>query len=277
MIERQVAGIHYFTYGVFDSCPRLTNAVTSRRGGTSPPPYDALNLALHVGDDPDRVLENRATAAQVLGFEPEAWTLGRQVHGSGVAIVRAAERGSGAVTEDDALEGIDALVTHEPDVPLGILVADCAAISFYDTARHAAGIAHAGWKGTLARIAEKTVRAMADAYGTRPADLRVGLSPAIGPCHYTVGPDVAGAYAAEFGSDAAAFLREEAGGSWRLDLGEANALQLRCLGIPAEQIERSGICTACTPGSFFSHRREGPATGRFAGIVMLHARGRRLY
>jgi YfiH family protein len=277
MTRRDVAGISYFTYDLFEPCLRVTNAVTTRRGGSSPPPYDTLNLGLHVGDDPDRVLENRAIAAQILGFEPEALTLGRQVHGSCVALVRAGDRGRGAVAEDDAIEGADALVTNEPDIPLGILIADCVAVSLYDPAGHVIGIAHAGWKGTLARIAERTVAAMSDSFGTNPSDLLVGVSPAVATCHYDVGPNVADAYAAEFGDDAARFVSGGAGEMRRLDLGEANVHQLLGLGVPADRIEKSAVCTACTPDLFYSYRRDGSATGRFAGIVMLHSTGRRLF
>lgn len=277
MIERSVAGIHYLAYDLFDPFVKVTNVVTTRRGGLSGPPYDALNLALHVGDDPDTVLENRAIAAQVLGFEPEAWTFGEQVHGAEVAVVRGPDRGRGAVDETDAIAGADALVTNEPGVPLGILVADCVAVSLYDPARHAAGIAHAGWKGTLARIVEKTLKAMSDAFGTDPADVVAGLGPAVGPCHYTVGAEVCEAYARGFGEDAGRFLTADADGVGRLDLRAANALQLRRAGVAGDRIEAAGLCTACTPALFYSHRRDAPRTGRIAGVIMLHRAGPRPY
>jgi YfiH family protein len=277
MIEHDVAGNRFFTYGLFDPYVNVTNVVTTRRRGVSSPPFDTLNLGFHVGDDPDAVLENRAIVSQILGFEPEAFTLAGQIHGSAVAVVRSHDRGKGAVIEDDALRGTDAMITNESDVPLAVLIADCAALSFYDPGKNVIGIAHAGWKGTLGRIAERTVEAMTAAYGSHPADILAGVSPSVGVCHYEVGVDVADAYRRVFGDEAAGFVSEDPPGSHRLDLSEANTRQLLKAGVSADRIETSGFCTVCTPELFYSYRRDGVRTGRFAGIIVLHRTGRRLY
>jgi purine-nucleoside/S-methyl-5'-thioadenosine phosphorylase / adenosine deaminase len=277
MIEHDIAGTRYFTYDVFDPYVNVTNAVTTRHRGQSKPPFHTLNLGFRSGDDPDAVLENRAVVAQILGFEPEALTLARQVHGSAVAVVRARDRGRGAVVEDDAFPKTDAMITNEADVPLGVLIADCAAVSFYDPGKSAIGIAHAGWKGTLARIVEKTIGAMAAAYGSEPPDIVAGVSPCVGACHYEVGAEVAEAYRGVFGEEAAYFLTKDPRGSYRLHLTEANRRQLLQAGIAADKIETSGLCTACTRELFYSYRRDGARTGRFAGIIVLHRTGHRLY
>jgi YfiH family protein len=277
MIRHKVAGVQYFTYDLFEPYTKVTNVVTTRHRGSSRPPYESLNLGLRVGDDPDAVLENRATVAQMLGFEPDAVTVAEQVHGSTVAVIRAADQGKGSVVADDAVGEADALVTNEPGIPLAILIADCVAVSLYDPARHVVGIAHAGWKGTLARIVERTVRTMSDVFGTKPLDLLVGVSPSVGKCHYVVGRDVADPYINEFGEDVGRFLDNVPGGGYRLDLWEANVQQLLAVGIAGDRIEVGGLCTACTPSLFYSHRRDGSRTGRFAGIVMLHSSGLRAY
>lgn len=277
MTEHDIAGNRFFTYGVFEPFVNVTNVVTTRRRGYSKSPFDTLNLGFRSGDDPDAVLENRAAVAQILGFEPEAFTLPRQVHGSSVVVVRARDRGKGAVIEDDAFRDTDAMITNEADVPLAVLVADCAAVSFYDPGKNAIAIAHAGWKGTLARIVEKTVDAMAAAFGSKPADIVAGVGPCVGACHYEVGAEVAEAYRGAFGVEAAHFLSVEGRGSYRLDLTEANRRQLLHAGVAADRIETSGLCTACTPELFFSYRRDGARTGRFAGIIVLHRTGRRVY
>jgi YfiH family protein len=269
MIEHNAAGIRYFTYGLFEPYLNVTNVVTTRLGGRSGPPYDSLNLALHVGDDPDAVLENRAIVAQVLGFEPEAMTLAEQVHGSSVVVVRPADRGKGAVIEDDAVSDTDAMITDEADLPLAVLVADCVAVSLYDPGKIVIGVAHAGWKGTLGRVVEKTIEAMAAAYGTNPGDVLAGLGPSIGSCHYEVGREIAQAYGETFGEDAARFLLEDPRGSFRLDLRKANSHQLRRAGVSSDHIEVGGPCTACSPDLFYSHRRDGPRTGRIAGVISL--------
>jgi YfiH family protein len=277
MIEHDVAGIRYLTYGLFDPFVKVTNVVTTRQSGSSRPPYDTLNLGLHVGDDPGAVLENRAVVAQVLGFEPETWTLGEQVHGAAVSVVHAGDRGRGAVVVDDAVGEADALVTNEPGIPLAILVADCVAVSLYDPARHVAAVAHAGWKGTLARVVEKTVDTMANVFGADPSDIVAGLGPSVGKCHYTVGRDVVDGYIGEFAGDAHLFLSEGPADVWRLDLAAANVYQLARAGLRKERFEAAGWCTACEPALFYSHRRDGARTGRFASVIMLHSSGRRLY
>jgi len=277
MKEHNTAGVRFFTYDLFEPHLNVTNAVTTRVRGRSGTPYESLNLGLHVGDDPDAVLENRALVAQVLGFEPEALTVAEQVHGSSVAVIRSGDRGRGAVIETDAIRGADAMITNEPDLPLAILVADCVAISLYDSRKNAIGIVHAGWKGTLARIVEKALTAMTREYGTKPADVIAGLSPAVGPCHYPVGGDVAGEFRASFGADAAAIVRPESGGRVSLDLREANLLQLVGAGVSSGNIDATGTCTACCPEFFYSYRRDGVRTGRFAGIIRLHYTGRRVY
>lgn len=277
MKEHTRAGIRFLTYGVFEPYLNVTNVVTTRAGGRSAAPYEGLNFGFRSGDDPDAVLENRALVAQVLGFEPESFTAAEQVHGSSVAVVRAADRGRGAVAAEDTLRGADALVTNEPGLPLVILVADCVAISLYDTRGNAIAMVHAGWKGTLGRIVEKALAAMAREYGTRPADVIAGLSPAVGPCHYPVGDEVAESFRAEFGPDAAGFFDTSPEGRVTLDLWKANLGQLVAAGVPPEKIEESRLCAACSPGLFYSYRRDGARTGRLAGIIEMRYTGRRSY
>ncbi|MFQ5511411.1 MAG: peptidoglycan editing factor PgeF [Candidatus Krumholzibacteriia bacterium] len=278
MREHKTGNLRFFSYRSFEPFRYLTNVVTTRVGGTSKPPYEGLNLGLHVGDDADDVLENRALASQALGIEPEALTFPEQIHGNVVAAVGGKERGCGAVTADNAVKGADALITRSPGVPLTVLVADCVAISFYDPRRAAIGLAHAGWKGTLGRIAERTVEAMQTEYDSSPGDLHAGIGPSIGKGHYEVGREVLEAFGKEFGrSEAARFIREDMHGTCYLDLWGLNASQLQAAGIDADHIEVTESCTACRPDLFYSHRHEQGTTGRFAGLIMLHAPGSRLY
>ncbi len=276
MIEHDVIGIKYFSYNIFEPYLNLTSVVTTRRRGRSKGAYASLNLGLHVGDDPDAVLENRAIVGQILGFEPEAFTVASQVHGANVLVVGSDDEGRGAIVEDDALPGVDAMISRAPGLPLAVLVADCVALSFYDPVKIAVGIAHAGWKGTLGRIAEATVAAMLATFDTDPSDLLVGLSPSIGKCHYEISREVAESFNDEFGESAGEFLADEAG-KIHLDLWEANRSQLVRAGVSADRIEVAGTCSACESDLFYSHRRDKGTTGRFAALVMLHYTGSRSY
>ena len=278
MQEHNKGSVRFFSYRAFDPYTKVTNVVSTRVGGRSKPPYDSLNLGLHVGDDPDTVLENRAALCQALGIEPERPTIPEQVHGNAVAVVDASQRGAGAIVDDDALRGADAVVTNAPEVPLVVFVADCVAVSFFDPEQSAVGLAHAGWKGTVGRIAERTLAAMGEAFGSKPADVIVGVSPAIGPGHYEVGQDVVDAYRKEFGKEGSAvFIQEDMHGTFYLDLWGANIWQLQSAGVAADHITSTEMCTACHPDLFYSHRHENGRTGRFAGLIMLHGSTMRAY
>jgi YfiH family protein len=278
MVEHGLFGIRFFTYEIFDRYRNVSNVVTSRHRGRSQAPYASLDLAFHVGDNANAVLDNRAIMAQLLGFEPEDYTLARQIHESTVAVVGSRDRGRGAVVEDDAIPGTDAMITRAPNTPLAILIADCVAVSLYDPGTHAAGIAHAGWAGTSKRIVQKTIEKMSGEFGTQPAGLVAGISPSIGACHYPVGDDVANVFEGEFGGDeTATFLKRQADGTALLDLWESNRRQLVEAGVRDENIEIAGVCTVCQNDLFYSHRAENGNTGRFAGVIMLHSSGSRSY
>lgn len=278
MKEIRIGELELLAYPRFEPYRKVTNVVTTRLGGRSAGAYGSLNLGLHVGDDSDAVLENRALVAQAVGTDPEALTIPQQVHGNTVAVVGKQERGRGAVTDDDALAKVDALVTNTPDVPLMVLVADCVTVSLYDPARHAIGLAHAGWKGTLGRIAERTVEEMTGAFGSKPADIIAGIGPSIGRGHYDVGEEVFEAFRREFGvKESGDFCVEDMDGTCYLDLWVANETQLLAGGLRQENIAISEMCTACYPARFYSHRRENGDTGRFAAITMLHSSSSRSY
>jgi YfiH family protein len=270
--------IQFYSYKLFDTHRNVTNVVSTRVGGASREPYAALNMGFHVGDDADAVLENRAKLSQALGIEPEQLTIAEQVHGSGVAVVKASDRGKGAITDDDAIPGVDAMVTDAPDIPLVALIADCVALSFYDPRHNVIALAHAGWKGTLARIAERTLGCMTESFGCDAADVLVGISPSIGRGHYEVGEDVFKAYIDAFGRQTALqFVQEDMDGTCYLDLWAANEIQLRGAGMAADHIAASEMCTACHLEHFYSHRHEGGRTGRAAAVILRHTGVGRAY
>jgi len=282
MTERVCDSLAIRTYGLFDEYRGVTHAITTRKGGVSAAPYATLNLGLHVGDDEDTVLRNRSLLSAITGCEPDALTFGAQVHDANIAVVDASNAGGG-------FEDTDALITDAPDIPLCVLVADCVVVGLYDPVRNTVGIAHAGWRGTLASIAQKTVDAMRATFGSHPRDIIASISPSIGPCCYEVGPDVVDAFYAGhddiapevFSDPDMASAGSFAGGvnedRKMLDLWKANELILEQAGVLPSHIETAGICTACDTDTWFSHRAEKGRTGRFAGILQLHGRTRRAW
>ena len=182
------AGLALLTWPVLDASG-ADAAVTARSGGVSSGPYATLNLSLSVGDDPGCVLANRRRLAAGFGASPEDFVFARQVHGAGVRVVGAADRGSGAFCLDDAIAGADALVTRTPGVVLAILTADCVPIVLHDPVAGVLGCVHAGWRGTVAGVSAAALAAM-QALGSRPSDVIAGIGPAVAAARYQVGPEV---------------------------------------------------------------------------------------
>jgi YfiH family protein len=254
-------------YALLEGLPGLVHALSTRVGGCSQTPFAGLNLGLHVGDDPQRVLANRARVLAALGFDPGQLVLAAQVHGSRVARVDLAEAGRGSLDGATALPDADALVTATPGLLLGVLVADCAPILLADPVSRAVAAVHAGWRGTAEDVAGRTVRAMAAAFGTQPGDLRAVIGPSIGPAHFEVGPEVVAAFDAALGPDASGLVRPGRGDRAFVDLPEANRLLLRRAGLDPGRIQVDRTSTAERLDRFFSHRAEGGRTGRFGAFV----------
>ena len=201
------AGLALLTWPVLDASG-ADAAVTARSGGVSSGPYATLNLSLSVGDDPGCVLENRRRLAAGFGASLEDFVFARQVHGAGVRVVGAADRGSGAFGLDDAIADVDALVTRTPGVVLAILTADCVPIVLHDPVAGVLACVHAGWRGTAAGVSAAALAAM-QGLGSSPADVIAGIGPAIAAARYQVGPDVHQAVTRAFGPPAASFLRPD--------------------------------------------------------------------
>ena len=217
--------------------------VAARTGGVSSGPYESLNLSFTVGDDPGCVLENRHRLATAFGADLGDFVFARQVHGDRARVVTESGRGSGAFRLDDAIDGIDALVTASPEVVLAILTADCVPIVLHDPVAGVLACVHAGWRGTVAGVCAAAVAAM-ESLGSRPSDILAGVGPAVAPGRYQVGADVYQAVTRAFGSAAAAFLRPHSVAEhWLLDLWAANRFALRAAGVPDDQIHVTDLPT----------------------------------
>jgi YfiH family protein len=249
--------------------------VTARSGGVSSGPYESLNLSLSVGDDPGFVRENRRRLAAAFGVTSGDFVFARQVHGAGVRVVADAERGSGAFSLDDAIDGADALVTTSPGMVLAILTADCVPIVLHDPVAGVLACVHAGWRGTVAGVTAAALAAM-HGLGARPSDVVAGIGPAVGADRYQVGPDVHEPVTRSFGPAAAEFIRPDPStpGRWLLDLVSANRHALRRAGVPGARIHAAGIPTGPVPGQFFSDRTARPC-GRLALVARLRPAGAR--
>ena len=217
-------------------------AFTTRVGGVSEGPYASLNLGRKSGDEPERADENRRLVCEAIGADVEKLALNFQVHSTDVLRAAAGMRG----------EHADGLWTDEPGLPILAMSADCVPIALARAyaAEPAVAVLHAGWKGLLAGIVEEGAGALGD-YA-----LTAAIGPAIGPCCYEVGEEVAAPYRERFGDDV---VHES-----RLDLWTSAERALRAAGV--EHVHRVDRCTACEPETFFSHRRDQGRTGR-QGVI----------
>jgi YfiH family protein len=249
----------------FDSLAQLPVQahVSTRHGGVSPAPWRSLNFSILRGDSPERVQQNRDRLAAALGVEPQSIIRCRQVHGVGIAKV---DLGSAGQWQ----ENMDGLVTNTPQLPLMLVFADCVPLLLYDRRRHALGVCHAGWRGTINGIADITLWAMSAAYDTDPADIVACIGPSIGPQSYQVGEEVVTLAQVKLKKPERFFhYLDGPDQNPYFNLWQANAAQLIDAGVPAEQIETSGIDTAQRTDDFFSHRAERGRCGLFTMTAWL--------
>jgi len=240
----------------------VPHAVTTRHGGVSRGAYSSLNLGDAVGDAPAAVLANRAKLRAALGDMRRPLVIPRQVHGAEVFEV--VEKPAPNTEPPEA----DALITNRDDVFLGLTFADCVPVLFYDPRNRAVGLAHGGWRGLAAGVVEKTVAAMAAAYGTLPEALEAAVGPHIGVCCYEVSSDVAD----RFASVTRAIRTDEQGRTF-LNLSRVVRARLSEAGLRLENVSISSPCTSCFVEMYYSHRAESirgeGATGRFAAAIGL--------
>lgn len=247
----------------------ISHFVSTRLGGFSSPPYNSLNLSFNVEDDPEKVLKNRKLLAEALGISLTSLTTAKQIHGCHVKIISEGLRGKGSIDYKGAINATDAMVTNVPDICLMILSADCVPILFFDPSKKVIGVAHAGWKGTLRFVTQKTVKVLREHFGCSPEDIVAGIGPSIGPCCYQVGQEVVCEVEDVFGAKDECIRKDSADDVAYLDLRTANLRQLIQAGVPDKNIEMAKICTCHHPNLFYSYRHEKGRTGRFGtGIII---------
>lgn len=244
----------------------FTNAFSTRLGGVSPLPQDALNLAGFADDTAENIAENRR---RFLSIFDEEWNLATawQVHESNVVRVG----GDKSYVNDDVR--CDALTTDARGVLVSIKTADCVPVLLADERTGACAAVHAGWRGTLAEILPRTLEQMKNDYGTRPADIHAAIGPAALGCCYEVGAEVITAFQSRF---AETFFTETRDGHWLIDLHRANESQLTSHGVAPERIHRAPLCTMHRNDLFFSYRREKilhGRTGRLLAVIGKEVRG----
>lgn len=280
---RKARGLQILELVPFSRLPWLVHGFSTRPGGVSTLESEkVLNLGFMEWDTRENVLENRRCFQSALGAADLRLIPLKQIHSDLIRVFPrpAVEQCKG-----------DASATNQLGQLLAVQTADCVPILLVDPKKRAVAAIHAGWRGTLARITQKAVGRMQFEFGSKPADLLAASGPSIGPCCYEVAADFVSKFTAQF-ADAADYFDEPRSGEepnplqWlnmkppghqpppknvHLDLRKANRSQLVAAGLLTKNIYVSDLCTACHTSLLFSHRREGPLSGRLMSVIGIRA------
>lgn len=238
----------------------VEHGIFARHGGVSQTPYHSLNLGGTTGDAVGNVVENRRRMFEFVQRPVESLFDVWQVHGNQVIEAnQPRELGS-------KHQPADAIITNNPNITLLMRFADCVPLLIFDPIQHAIGLVHAGWQGTVKRVAEKAVLAMEQKYGSNPESLIVGIGPSIGSDHYEVRETVIQAVGKNLAAHEDQVLLRKADKTF-FDLTLANQLILNDLGV--SKVEQAQLCTACHVDDWFSYRIEGEKSGRFGVLIAL--------
>ncbi len=259
-VRRVANGVPFFTCRALDDLPGLRHGFSTRHGGGSKLPACALNLSYVPWDSGGCVAENRRRFLAALGIESVPLLTLRQTHSDRIHIIREMP------DRWNPHEG-DALVSSVKGVALGVQTADCLPILIADPETGIVAAVHSGWKGTLARIALKTVRVMRDTFGCRPAGLLAAVGPAIRACCYEVGAELADLFREAYPGVRLAVERAQRQGKFLLDLPAALRVQFEEAGVLPGNVHDMRACTRCGVGEFFSYRGEGKHSGRMMAVI----------
>lgn len=248
---------------------------TTRQGGYSEGSYGQFNINRYCGDNIEAIAQNRQALCQLLQIDNRHLLMPHQVHLTEIAVID----DDFLCLDDDEhqqrLEGKDAIMTDKTGVCIGVSTADCIPVLLYDSVHHVVCAVHAGWRGTVSRIVEKSIKAMTATYGTNPVDIVAQIGPGISLDSFEVGDEVYDAFA-QAGFEMAAisqkFFTPHASlftSKWHIDLPTCNKLQLMAMGVKPECIGISDICTYKSHDTFFSARRLGINSGRIFTAIMM--------
>ncbi|MFY8186059.1 MAG: peptidoglycan editing factor PgeF [Bacteroidia bacterium] len=236
---------------IFSLFPNLIAAQSKRFGGVSEGDFNSLNLGLNTEDLEQHVEQNRKLFFTSLGIEESNLASSYQVHGTEILIANEAQRAT----------GYDAVITNKLNLFVAVTIADCTPVLIYDKHTHALAAIHAGWRGTTAKIVERTLNEMQKNFGTNAADCFAYIGTCISKSAFEVGNEVAERFDNEF------VHFNETKQKHYVDLKAANLQQLQQFGIPSSQIEIAETCTVLNNESYFSYRKENGKTGRMLAVI----------
>lgn len=250
---------------------------STRHGGVSKGNYAAFNINRYCGDSPDAIEQNRKSLANCLEIDVNKLIVPHQIHSDSSRIIANEYFKLPANIREQIIEGVDAVMTNELNVCIGVSTADCIPILLYDTKHQAAAAIHAGWRGTVKHIVQKTIKEMGIVYQTKPQELQAVIGPGISLQNFEVGDEVYEQFAnACFDMERIAkrfrVIQPKEGElplKWHLDLKLSNRIDMERMGVLPQNIIDEGICTYDNTNDYFSARKLGVDSGRiYNGIIL---------
>ncbi len=261
--EKQVGDVLYLSYPLLEKTGVVKHGFSTRFGGVSEGIYASMNLSFSRGDTDENVQENYRRIANAIGVQEKLLIKSAQTHTTNVHVVTRENR-------HDELVDIDGLITDEPGVCLVTSYADCVPLFFIDPVHRAIGLSHSGWRGTVGKIGQETLKKMREQYGTNPKDVIAAIGPSICQDCYEVSEDVIERFQEAFEPKYwnALFYRKT-NKKYQLNLWKANEIILLEAGIWKENLAVTNVCTNCNPDVLFSHRASKGQRGGLAAFLAL--------
>lgn len=261
--EKEKNGVPFLSFPVFEKTGIVNHGFSTRLGGVSEGCWSSMNISTTRGDDPEHVKRNMELIAQAIGVETGDFTYTHQTHTTNVAVVEEKDRGG-------RFKETDGMVTNVPGICLVTFFADCVPLYFVDPVKHAIGLSHSGWRGTVGKMGKVTIEKMKEVYGSEPGDILAAVGPSICQDCYEVSGDVIDRFKESFDKELwGKLFYEKKDGKFQLDLWEANRQIFLEAGIKEEHMAVTNVCTHCNPEILFSHRMTGDKRGNLSAFLAL--------
>lgn len=260
-------GIPYISFNALEQTGMVVNAFSTRQGGVSVGCLESMNLGFNRGDLDENVLKNHKIFAKAVGFPYENIVTTNQTHTTNVRVVTKEDCGKG-IAKDRDYSDVDGLITNIPGIVLATYYADCVPLYILDPINKAIGLSHSGWKGTVKRIGDNTLKLMNENYGINPKDVICCIGPSICQDCYEISEDVANEFINEFGKNNK-ILYNKGNGKYQLNLWESVKQVFLDAGVEYDNIYTTDICTCCNKDELFSHRGHHGKRGNLAAFLML--------
>lgn len=267
---RERGGVPFLTFPLLEETGMVTHCFSTRLGGVSEGIFSSMNVSFTRGDREEHVRENYRRLAEAAGFRCEDLVCSDQTHTTQLRVVTEEDRGKGFTRPKDYTD-IDGLVTNVPGLVLATFYADCVPLYFVDPVCGCIGLSHSGWRGTVGKIGEKTVRLMEKEYGSRPEDIKAAVGPSICQSCYEVSGDVIQEFCEAFDKEywPELFYQKE-NGKYQLNLWKANEIVLLEAGLKKENLAVTDVCTCCNSELLFSHRASKGRRGNLGAFLMIN-------